>query len=97
MIAVDVGAGGVFQVILFHISKNLLPSGQILHQTVESFEGSQSNEGVNEALFCVSIRADQQDQIEGSQIGDQENEMGNRLVRGEADCIASGVCGSDVR
>src|ERR1700674_4100709 len=87
MIAVDIGSGGVLQVILLHVRKNLLPPGQILHQTVECLEPSQRNQSVNKPLLCNTVFTYDQDKIEGRQISDQQKKVGNRLIRGQAERI----------
>src|SRR2546421_2860505 len=85
MIAVDVRAGGFLQIVFFYISENLLPAGEVLNEAIESFERSERHKGEDEPLLCVAIAAEEQCQEEGSQIGNQQQEMRNRLVALHAD------------
>src|SRR5204863_2669130 len=85
MIAVDVRAGGFLQIVFFDIGENLLPAGEVLNQAIESFERSKRHEGKDEPLLRAAIAAEEQCQEEGSQIGNQQQEMRNRLVALHAD------------
>src|SRR5260370_41786453 len=80
MIAVDVRAGGFLQIVFFDIVENLLPAGEILNQAIESLEYSERHENKDKPLLRVAVPAQEQSQEEGRQIGDQQQEMRDRLV-----------------
>src|SRR5207247_7898377 len=85
MIAVDVCAGGFFQIVFLNVGKNLLPASQVLNQAIKSLERSERHKRKDKPLLRVAVSAKEQSQEEGRQIGDQEQEVRDRLIPRHAD------------
>src|SRR5207247_7135682 len=64
---------------------NLLPASQVLNQAIKSLERSERHKRKDKPLLRVAVSAKEQSQEEGRQIGDQEQEVRDRLIPRHAD------------
>src|SRR5258708_23182968 len=80
MVAVDVCASGLFQIVFFDVGENLLPASEILDQAEESFENSLRHNRKDQPPLRAAHPAHHQLQQQSRQAPHQEQNRRHRLA-----------------